>query len=178
MELARALSLGKPFREPRQVPASSVDWRPWLDAALASAAKISSLAQLIASVTADNLQFSWRVFLHQNFFVPAWRSHTPQSSHERLPSVLTGGCSAVIVALHWLRVGGRSFFSDGLPASLRHSDHTWKACRKAGSAASRLDPAPDGIKDAAATDIPNGLVSGRSQSDAGKSAMDDAFLFP
>ena len=64
---ARRLSLGKPSREPQQTPASSGGWRSWLDTVLASAAKNSHLAQLIASATADNLQFSRRVFLHQQF---------------------------------------------------------------------------------------------------------------
>ena len=123
------IELGKPSREPQQTPASFGGWRPWLDTVLTSAATNSPLVQLIASATADNLQFSRRVFLHQQFF-PAWRSHARQSSHERSPSAPTGGCSTrhgCHGRFALVRAGSRLFICDWLPAFLRHSDHAWKA---------------------------------------------------
>ena len=139
-EQARRLSLGKPAREWQQTPASFGGWRPWLDTVFASAAKNSQLAQLIASATADNLQFSRRVFLRQQFLFRCGGATRPSPrtrSHHRRRQVPVRLGTAVMVALHWLR----AFFSDGLHASLKHSDRAWKACLEAGRAASRLDPA-------------------------------------
>ena len=105
-EQARRLSFGKPSKS-RRKHASFGSWRPWLDAVLTSAAKNSLLPQLTASATADNLQFSRRVLLHQQFLFPR-------------------GGATVMVALHWLRAGGRrtqlltnrpafKFFGSALP---------------------------------------------------------------
>ena len=103
--------------------------RPWLDTLLTSAAKNSPLAH---SPTADKLQFRRRVLLHQQFFLLFRRGGaTRPSPRKRAPSAPTGGCST--------RRGCHGRFALALTASLRHSDHAWRACLEAGRAVSRLD---------------------------------------
>ena len=97
----------------------------------------------------DNLQFSRRAHLHQQFF---WRGGATR------PSLRTRGrhrrrqVAVRLARLSWSLCTGseqavRPFFCDGLPASWRHSDHAWKACLEAARAASRLDPAGCGLRD-------------------------------
>ena len=105
-----------------------------------------SLAQWIASPTGDNLQFSRRVFLHQQFFWRGGATRRTRGRHRRRQVPVRLG-TAVMVALHWLRAGGSTFLLRGHPASLRHSDHSCKACLEAAKAASRLDPAGCGLRD-------------------------------
>ena len=85
----------------------------------------------------DNLQFSRRAYLHQQFF---WRGGATRPSlrtrgrHRRRQVAVRLGTAIMVQAV-------RPFFCDGLPASWRHSDHAWKARLEAARAASRLDPA-------------------------------------
>ena len=102
---------------------------------------------LIASATADNLQFSQLVFLHQQILFRRGGAMRPSPR---------GGCSTShgcydLVALAPSRRS--TFFSEGLTASLRHSDHAWK-----GMCGSSDSSEPPGTTDAVASETLSTLV--------------------
>ena len=89
-EQARRLSLGKPFREPRQTPASSGGWRRWLDTVFCQCCK--ELFSGTVDRFRDRRQFSVQPagLFCTRIFLAAWPSHAPQSSHERSLSAPRG----------------------------------------------------------------------------------------